>query len=419
MRIEVELGPGTLPGHVFDRSLGRISREHPGWVDAAVVALALTASVASLWYVATLAVLPVALLLNIVPPLALVRRRSAPVPVLVVILGIALLQWALAVTLNLAQVSTLIALYSVARYASRPAARATLVAGLLMVLIAPLRQPYTGLGNLLAAAGLVVVVHLLGTNAALRQRYLVELEGRAKRLERERDAAAEVAAARERTRIARELHDVVAHHVSVMVVQAEGAGWAIGSRPDQARAAVATIARTGRSTLVELRRLLGVLRSDASDGVLPQPGLADLCGLIQDFRSTGMKVVPDLDSDLEVKSPDVPDGLQLAAFRIVQEGLTNVLKHAGPSVEAKVIVRIDESSEVGQSDVGELTVQVQDDGLGSSSIDRDDVEKRHVGHGLIGIRERVALFEGAVTIGADANGGFSVRAVLPFRAGGS
>jgi signal transduction histidine kinase len=265
----------------------------------------------------------------------------------------------------------------------------------------------------------VVVVHLLGTNAALRQRYLVELEGRAKRLERERDAAAEVAAARERTRIARELHDVVAHHVSVMVVQAEGAGWAIGSRPDQARAAVATIARTGRSTLVELRRLLGVLRSDASDGVLPQPGLADLCGLIQDFRSTGMKVVPDLDSDLEVKSPNVPDGLQLAAFRIVQEGLTNVLKHAGPSVEAKVIVRIDESSEVGQSDVGELTVQVQDDGLGSSSIDRDDVEKRHVGHGLIGIRERVALFEGAVTIGADANGGFSVRAVLPFRAGGS
>ena len=188
-------------------------------------------------------------------------------------------------------------------------------------------------------------------------------------------------------------------------MQAEGAGWAIDSRPEQARTAVATIAETGRTTLIELRRLLGVLRAGDEDGVAPQPGLADLPALVEGFRGSGLSVVHQSDPAEEVEREllRLPDSLQLAAFRIVQEGLTNVLKHAGPAARAQIEVQI-----VGRSEPGpaELVVEIQDDGIGTAV-------GRPSGHGLIGIRERVALFGGRAEIGPAAGGGFRVRACFP------
>ncbi len=385
----------------LEAQLARINREHPGRVDAVVAGFALFCSFGSMFYIGDLVGLPLMLVLNGLPPLVLGWRRRAPRLVLAVILGIGVLQWAVAAPFNLAQVSVLIALYTVARYDTRQAARTALGAALAVIAIAPLRQPFSGLGNAALHAGLVSVVYLIGTNVGLRQGYLQALEERAERLERERDTAAEAAALLERTRIARELHDVVAHHVSVMVVQAEGAGWAIDDRPEQARAAVATIAQTGRSTLIELRRLLGVLRAGDQDGVAPQPGLADLPALVDGFGRSELSVV--LDSEPETLVT-LPESLQLAAFRIVQEGLTNVLKHAGPAARARVTVRA-----LRQPDApAELLVEIRDDGMGSGAAPSSGT-----GHGLIGIRERVALFDGRVELGSVPGGGFAVRAVLP------
>jgi len=385
-----------------EAQFARIAREHPGWVDAVVVGFALCCSFGSMFYINELVGLPLMLLLNGLPPLALARRRRNPRLVLAVILGIGVLQWALAVPINLAQVSALIAVYTVARCDSRQAARAALGAALVAVAIAPLRQPFTGVASTALLAGLAGVVYLIGTNVGLRQGYLQALEERAERLERERDVAAETAVLLERTRIARELHDVVAHHVSVMVVQAEGAGWAIDDRPEQARIAVATIAETGRASLVELRRLLGVLRAGAQDGVAPQPGLADLPALVEGFRSSGLSVTLAAECATRSESMDYPDSLQLAIFRIVQEGLTNVLKHAGLAARAQVAVRVLQPP--GAS--AELLVEVRDDGIGASAAVGS-------GHGLIGIRERIALFDGRAEIGPVPGGGFVVRGVLP------
>jgi signal transduction histidine kinase len=265
---------------------------------------------------------------------------------------------------------------------------------------------------------LLVVVHLIGSNSLLRRDYLRALEERAERLEHERDVADEVAAVRERTRIARELHDVVAHHVSVMVVQAEGAGWAIQQRPEQARTAIATIASTGRTALSELRRLLGVLRDDDEDGVAPQPGLGDLHALLTGFRTSGLVVEAELPSD-----PDLSPSLQLAAYRIVQEGLTNALKHAGPGTRVQVAVGL-------ADDV--LTVQIQDDGarapasghLRASGVPTSGRPRPSdppsgsaagapTGHGLVGIGERAALFGGTVDTGPLPDTGFRVLVTLP------
>jgi signal transduction histidine kinase len=399
----------------LEARLVRLARDHPGWVDAGLLLAAVTSSFASSFYVAHLVGRWPALLLNGLPPLTLIWRRRRPVAVLAVGIAVSLPQWWLAVPVNGVQVTTLIALYTVARWQSPARARSALAAVLVLVLISPFRQPFTGVTSTVLAGLTVLLIHLIGSNIALRQVYLSAVEERAERLERERDAAGRAAAALERTRIARELHDVVAHHVSVMVVQAEGAGWAIDDQPEQARTAIATIARTGRSTLVELRRLLGVLRSDSMDGasmdgagpIAPQPGLADLPALLTGFRGSGLIV--ELVEDDVPPSQNFPESLQLAAFRIVQEGLTNVLKHSGATARATVRLAV-------LPDSARLLVEIADDGLGSAAdvdADADAGSAELDGHGVVGIRERVALFEGRLELGPQAAGGFLVRAELP------
>ncbi|TQM69369.1 signal transduction histidine kinase [Actinomadura hallensis] len=253
---------------------------------------------------------------------------------------------------------------------------------------------------------LVVGVWVLGRNLRLRRAYLAELEDRAARLERVRGSDARAARIEERSRIARELHDVVAHHVSVMTVQAGAARRIIDRDAGSAREAMSTIEEVGRTALSEMRRIVGVLRTDRDaeqEGreLAPQPGLGDLGALLDHVRETGLSVQLWIEGEARSPSP----GVDVAAFRLIQEALTNTLKHAGP--EARAWVRL----YYGEDD---LTVEVEDDGRGTSTFVGGD--EGNPGHGLVGMYERVALYGGELKIGPRVGGGFGVRARFPLEA---
>ncbi|MCX4748293.1 sensor histidine kinase [Kitasatospora sp. NBC_01287] len=242
-----------------------------------------------------------------------------------------------------------------------------------------------------------------GRLTRVRRAYLTELEDRAARLERERDAQAKVAVAAERARIARELHDVVAHNVSVMIVQADGAAYVMDNSPQQAKEALATIASTGRQALVEMRRLLGVLRTaDAAHEYVPQPGVEELPDLLDQVRTAGLPV----EFSTSGEARELPRGVELTVYRIVQEALTNVRKHGGPGVSARVAV------DFGDRD---LNVLIEDDGRGSTDEQLTRGGTDGQGHGLIGMRERIGMVSGSLDAGPRPGGGFRIRAVLPLK----
>ncbi len=242
-----------------------------------------------------------------------------------------------------------------------------------------------------------------GRLTRVRRAYLIELEDRASRLERERDAQSKVAVAAERARIARELHDVVAHNVSVMIVQADGAAYVLDNSPQQAKEALGTIAATGRQALVEMRRLLGVLRTaDTTEEYVPQPGVEELPDLLEQVRTAGLPVEFTATGDQR----GLPRGLELTVYRIVQEALTNVRKHGGPGARARVAVDFRER---------DLEVLIEDDGRGSTAEQLVDGGADGHGHGLIGMRERVGMVSGSLDIGPRPGGGFRIRAVLPLK----
>ncbi|TKK90239.1 sensor histidine kinase [Herbidospora galbida] len=314
--------------------------------------------------------------------------------------GISFVQWLGDVSAIPANLAVLVAMFTVA--ASRPlpwavaaAAVAELGTGLVL----------TDWGELdleifLNASVFVVAVWIGGIYVNMRRRFVENLVERAERAEKERDQQALIATAAERARIARELHDVVAHNVSVIVVQADGAGFAIDSDPDQAKRAVEAISATGRQALAEMRRLVGVLRDDGaqSEEYAPQPGLGQLDDLVRQVRASGLPV------DIRVEgTPDhLAEGLQLVIYRIVQEALTNTLKHGGPGVSATVQVVY------GPRDV---LLRIADDGRGAASATGEG------GHGLIGMRERVSMYGGDVHAAPKPGGGFLVVARIP--AGGA
>jgi signal transduction histidine kinase len=242
---------------------------------------------------------------------------------------------------------------------------------------------------------LVVLAFVLGSGVRGRREHLRVLEQRAADLERERDQRAALATAAERARIIRELHDVVAHGLSVMVVQAQGGAAALHRHPDRTAVALRHVVGTGRASLVEMRRLLGVLRRDpAADAELvPQPGIGILPALVDQVRAAGTEV----SLRVEGQPEPLPPGVDLSAYRIVQEALTNVLKHAGSG--ARVSVRLAFAPD-------QVEIEVTDDGPPLAST----VEG---GAGLRGIAERVGMFGGRLRAGPVEGGGFRVHAVLP------
>lgn len=297
-----------------------------------------------------------------------------------------------------------ILLYTVAAYRPRRVSVAALLICLAGSAIAGLvweprsiHSLYTLAGVVAVFAGPALLAWLLGDSMQWRRGYYRGLEERAVRAERERDADAQVAAAAERARIARELHDVVAHNVSVMVVQADGAAFALERSPEQARQALTAISRTGRQALAEMRSLLGVLHSASDEGadLAPQPGVEQLTRLLGEARAAGLPV----SFTVEGVPRPLRTGAALAAYRIVQESLTNARKHGGPTVTAAVTLRFCDD---------QLVITVTNDGRGRASGSDDGT-----GHGLIGMRERVEVYGGTVTAGPRPGGGWRVTATLP------
>jgi signal transduction histidine kinase len=238
---------------------------------------------------------------------------------------------------------------------------------------------------------------LAGRLVQKRQVYADALEERARVLEREREANARMAAAEERVRLARELHDVVGHSVSVMVVQAGAERLALGDGRPETREALLAIERAGREALTEMSRLLGLLREgDESLALAPRPSLAEIDALVQSVRDTGVAVAVWIEGEPLTLSPS----LDISAYRVVQEALTNVVKHAD-AAQASVVVRYR---------AGEVEIEVTDDGRGARS-------GNGAGYGLLGMRERVELHGGTLDAAAGSDGGFVVKALLPFAAG--
>jgi signal transduction histidine kinase len=344
-----------------------------------------------------------ALLLNV----PLLWRRRAPLTVLTVIFVATVVADVTAVTYGHG-IGMVVALYTVASACERRRAIPAFVAvtlGVLALLTAgALWAPQPITADLFFVNLLIIgFTWALGDNLRTRRAYTAELEDRAARLERQREADTQAAAADERARIARELHDVVAHHVSVMAVQAGAARRVAATQPERAREAIESIEGTARLALTELRRLLGVLRrGDGAAGqetaavLAPQPGLDELEALAEQTRVAGLRV----DLVIEGQPRPLPAAVDLSAYRIVQEALTNTLKHAR-AVKARVRVRYGPR---------ELELTVVDDGRGIV----DQAELAGGGHGLVGMRERVALFGGELEVGPRPGGGLRVAARLPF-----
>ena len=266
--------------------------------------------------------------------LPLLVRRRYPVGVFAVISAIALVQW-LADVRSFGDSALLVALYTVA--ATQPLRTTLVAAGVVETGVALATARWAGphwQEAFVGLSGMATAAAVLGINVRHRRAALTLLQERAARLEYERDQRGRLAAAAERSRIAREMHDIVAHNLSVIIALADGASFAVHDAPDRAEVAMQTASRTGRQALNEMRRLLGVLREEQSPRELaPQPGIDEIDQLIEQVRSAGLPV----QHDVAGLAPEpLPAGLQLAAYRIVQEALTNTLKHAGRARSARV-----------------------------------------------------------------------------------
>ncbi|MGP3976768.1 sensor histidine kinase [Streptomyces sp. 8N114] len=403
-------------------------RRHPTWVDSLWAGFLLMLS--SLWIVASVsappspdgsdqlpqetgqqvALIPIALALCLVVAL----RRRAPEKMLLLATGTGLAQLVADVGPFPGNFAFLIIIFTVASRHTRWASRFALAGALLAPTIDTLRWPnspneslYAEIFGTLFMTLAFVMAWVLGDSLRTRRAYYLQLEERAKRLEKEREAQAKVAVAAERARIARELHDVVAHNVSVMVVQADGAAYVLDSSPEQTRMALETISGTGRQALAEMRRLLGVLRTGDpgtrdGDEYVPQPGVEQIADLVEQVRGAGLTV----NFKVQGTPHPLPSSVELTAYRIVQEALTNTRKHGGPDVGATVQLSYGDD---------ELSVLAEDDGRGAQRELYEEGGADGLGHGLIGMRERVGMVGGALEAGPRSGGGFRIRAALPLK----
>jgi signal transduction histidine kinase len=391
-------------------------RRHPTWVDGfwAVVLL----MVCTVWLVVDRTISPQVRVAGVPLSLALAGvvalRRRAPEKMLLVAIATGIAQLALNVETNPGDAAFLVIIYTCAangaRWSSRLALSAGLAAAPLSMLRWPPHQEHETIWALSLQTVFLMVMFALswvvGDRLRTRRAYYAELEERAARLHREREAQSKAAVAAERARIARELHDVVAHNVSVMVVQADGAAYVLDAAPDQAKQALTTISSTGRQALAEMRRLLGLLRAgdDAGGEYVPQPGVDQLADLIDQVRGAGLPVR----FEVAGQARPLSSGVELTAYRIVQEALTNVRKHGGDGVSASVLLGFGDCA---------LDLLIEDDGRGARRELYAGGGQDGMGQGLIGMRERIGMIGGTLDAGPRPGGGFRISAVLPLKTG--
>ncbi|MDQ6840184.1 MAG: histidine kinase [Actinomycetota bacterium] len=406
------IGGGSVPW----RRLTTALRDHPLVTDAALTFALVFLTTPRLVLAgnpgARLLVLQAALLLP------LIWRRRYPVGVFVALSVIALLQFLVSERL-LADISLLVALYTVAVHRPRRtalAAGAILEVGVIMASVS-WTLAETWVHSLVFLSAMVAAALLLGVNVRTRRAHLATLIERAERLEHERDQQARMAAVAERTRIAREMHDVLAHSLAVMVSLADGAAAKLDSEPERAATAIAHVSELGRQSLRDTRRLFGVLRADEArdprhpdisgpPDASPQPDVSQLDDLVERVRATG------LDASLEVTGDlfDIAPGAGLSVYRIVQEALTNSVKHAAGAHRVRVRLRYR---------APELDIEVSDDGLLPWPTKGGAVGPvPTAGHGLAGMRERASVHQGSVAAGPGPDGGWRVQARLPVGPGG-
>jgi signal transduction histidine kinase len=337
------------------------------------------------------------LILVVVLPLVLRRRHPVLVAYVVAATGIPHSVFELGIS-SLAALC--ISVYTLVVYASRKHALFYVLANMAVAAVQlPLQSSSRGELTAMVVTGAMAFAFcwVLGEFVGARRAYQAEVEARLHLLETERDQQAKIAVAAERARIARELHDVVAHAVSVIVVQADGAAYAVHTEPEQADLAIKTISATGREALAELRRLLGVLRSEQGDEErTPQPGTQSLSELTERVRAVGLPVQLEIAGAID----DLPAGVGLGIYRIVQEALTNSLKHAGPGASATV--KLERAAD-------RIFLTIADNGVSG----RGDLFGVAGGNGLIGMRERAHVFGGTLLAGPQPGGGWRVHAVLP------
>jgi signal transduction histidine kinase len=389
----------------MDRPLDRLVtalRDRPFAVDVAIAGLVgvLTVLFPSSAYRSNQAG---ALLVGLLLTVPLAWRRRAPVPAAAVVVGAGLLELLTSDEFLLSNFAVLLMIYALAAYAPQWAGRAGLVTGLFGALLAALRYFSANAGDaFVISAGYIAVAVVaawaLGNLRRARMQRSAALEERAQLLDVERDQEMRLAATTERARIARELHDVVAHSLSVVIAQADGGRYAGKADPEAATGALEAIAATGRQALTDMRALLGVLREGGGEEYAPQPDVAAVPALVEDVRASGL----DVDLIVEGTPRPLPAGPQLAAYRIVQESLTNVLKHAGPASRAWVRLQWRDDA---------LELSVLDDGRGASAamVDADGE-----GQGVRGMIERAQLHGGRLEAGPRHGGGFGVHAALPY-----
>jgi signal transduction histidine kinase len=394
---ELSRGPTSLqPPDEITRSLfgqgRRIAHAHPLTIDALVAAVLL--AVCTVWLVQSGFGLRDGLVQTALIGLV-AARRVRPGAVFLAASAIGFTQWLLGFPL-LGDVALLVALYTVAAHQSRVRAllaAAVLEAGAFMA-AAKWEPAGTLPRSLLFLTATVVAALFAGMTAASGSRYLAWMDERARRLEVERDQQATIAAAAERTRIARELHDIVSHSLSVVITLADAAALVSRADPDQGADAMAEVSEVGRHALSDMRAMLGVLRTDEPSAgqapLPPQPGVRQLSALVERIRATGLAVT------LSVDGTPFPLGAaaELTAYRIVQEALTNTIRHA-TAQHAWVTIGYDEP---------EVRIRVTDDGIPAIPNTQ--------GHGIEGMRERAALHHGALHAGPADDGGWLVEATL-------
>ncbi|MFE2184871.1 histidine kinase [Streptomyces sp. NPDC059455] len=332
--------------------------------------------------------------------LPLLWRRRKPLMAFGVIAAVFLLQWSLNAGLR-ADIALFVALYSLALHGRLPQLpwACAVMAGAMVLVALRVSPPVSIWGALFFLMSTATAALALGLMIRIRRAQLAGLRERAARLEIERDQRSRLATATERARVAREMHDIVGHNLAIIINLADAGAYATDAAPERGKEALNLIGDTGRQALGELRRVLGVLRevadSPSSEPLLsPQPGIMDIDMLCAGVRAAGPEVVYRTVGDMDM----LDKGVQLTTYRIVQEALTNTLKHAGADTRVSLSILVEDTR---------LEIRVQD--TGPPGVPQPPGEE---GHGLVGMRERAALYGGVVSAGPATDGGWSVEVTL-------